>query len=705
MNSVGATALPSLREEIDLLEGPLLQDGQPSWTLHDPVRNLFFQLDWPSFEILRRWHLGSAALIVAEIERETTLTLSQADVDQLKLFLQGNELVQVAAGSAASMAARLQKRRGGLGQWLLHNYLFFRVPLVYPDLWLSRWTPRLAFLFNTLFWRLTLLAAVAGVVGVYRDWDVFAATAVDMLSWEGFLAYSVTLVAVKILHELGHGVTAKRYGCRVPTMGVAFLVLWPVAYTDTNEVWKLTRRDQRLKVAGAGIITELTIAVWATLAWVWLPSGTPKAIAFLLSTTTWISTLVINTSPFMRFDGYFLLADFLGMPNLHNRSFALARWHLREVLFKLHEEPPEDMPRGRRTALILFAWATWIYRLVLFLGIAVLVYHFFIKAVGILLFLVEIIWFVAKPFWSELSAWGQRGAKIRRSRRARVSLLLLLGGLALFVVPWSVPLYSKGVLQPRSQWVAYAPENAQLTAMPFANGALVPAGSTVFLLRSPQLQAREAQSTARLEQLALQSATAGFNSESRRDWQILHDRQVAAQADQEAVSADHERYAPVATNGGILRDVDPDLVPGDWLARREPLGRVVSETEFQVVTYVEATAIHRIEPGDRGLFVADGAAGPVAQLKVLSVDRDASRTLSEAVLANTFGGSVQVREKQGALYPELPVYRVVLKVTQSSPEFAQHSWRGGVTISGQPEAPGLRFVQTAASVFWREFGF
>ena len=138
---------------------------------------------------------------------------------------------------------------------------------------MTRWTPRLAFLYGPAFRWLTQAALLAGMWGVSRSWDAFTATLVDMLSWEGLAAYGLTLAAVKTLHEFGHGVTAKRYGCRVPTMGVAFLVLWPVAYTDTNEVWKLTRRDQRLKVAAAGIATELTIAVWAMLAWVWLPDG------------------------------------------------------------------------------------------------------------------------------------------------------------------------------------------------------------------------------------------------------------------------------------------------------------------------------------------------------------------------------------------------------------------------------------------------
>ncbi|MEG1042902.1 MAG: site-2 protease family protein, partial [Pseudomonas sp.] len=282
----------------------------------------------------------------------------------------------------------------------------------------------------------SMLALVAGLWGVSRSWGEFTATLVDSLTWQGLLAYGLTLGLVKMLHELGHGFTAKRFGCRVPTMGIAFLVLWPVAYTDTNEVWKLTRRDQRLKVAGAGIVTELVIAAWALLAWVWLPDGAPKSMAFLLATTTWVSTLAINASPFMRFDGYFLLSDFLQMPNLHSRAFALARWDLREKLFKLGEPAPESFTDSKRRWLIVFAWATWIYRLVLFLGIAALVYHFFIKALGILLFLVEIVWFIAKPLWSEISAWYKRWPQIIHSRRARWSAI----GLIALMVPCWLPL-------------------------------------------------------------------------------------------------------------------------------------------------------------------------------------------------------------------------------------------------------------------------
>lgn len=698
---------PSLREELDLLPGPVLPDGQPSWTLHDPVRNLFFQLDWASFEVLKRWHLGAPQAIAQEISEHTTLTLQPQDVDAMLQFAQRNDLLQPSANSASKLAEQWQSRRSSWMQWLLHNYLFFRIPLLKPDRWLQRWAPRLDFLFSACFAWATALAFLAGVWGVSRSWGEFSATLVDSLTWQGLLAYGLTLGLVKALHELGHGFTAKRFGCRVPTMGLAFLVLWPVAYTDTNEVWKLTRTDQRLKVAGAGIATELIIAVWALLAWVWLPQGWPKSMAFLWATTTWVSTIAINASPFMRFDGYFLLSDFLQIPNLHARSFALARWDLRERLFKLGEPPPEVWTDTKRRGLIIFAWMTWIYRLVLFLGIAALVYHFFIKALGILLFLVEIMWFIAKPLWSEISAWRQRWAQIMRSGRARWSGLAALVLITLCWVPLPSPVRTQGMLQSREIWPLHALEVSQLQQIPTSDSAFTPANALVFALDSPALHVAQQQNAAQRMQYSQQIAAAGFNHELRKDWRVLMERQTQAATQLQAMEAESRRHQLHTPGAGMLRDVDPDLRAGAWLPRHELLGRVVATGQQEVLTYVSEEEVQRIAIGDSAIFIADGGVGPVLNLQVRSIDQDASRTLPEAALSSQAGGNIQVRSMQGALYPERPVYRVMLDAPASATEstMLQHRWRGKISIRGQWEAPASQFVKTATSVFWREAGF
>lgn len=113
-------------------------------------------------------------------------------------------------------------------------------------------------------------------------------------------------------------------------MGVAFLVMMPMFYTDTSGSWKLTLKRQRITIGVAGMLTELALAAWATLACSFLPDGMLRSAAFMLATTTWIMTLAVNLSPLMRFDGYFLLSDTLQVPNLQQRGFAMGRWQLRE---------------------------------------------------------------------------------------------------------------------------------------------------------------------------------------------------------------------------------------------------------------------------------------------------------------------------------------------------------------------------------------
>jgi putative peptide zinc metalloprotease protein len=167
-------SLPTLRQELAIGAGPRLADGQPSWTLHDPVRNLFFQLDWPSFEMLSRWDLRDPQAVLGEINRDTALQLDSDALERLVAFLREQQLLLPGQGASAAMAAMRDRQRGNWHQWLLHNYLFFRIPLLRPDRWLSWLQPRLAFLFGPTFRRLTIVAGVLGLAGVYREWDRFS---------------------------------------------------------------------------------------------------------------------------------------------------------------------------------------------------------------------------------------------------------------------------------------------------------------------------------------------------------------------------------------------------------------------------------------------------------------------------------------------------------------------------------------------------
>jgi putative peptide zinc metalloprotease protein len=196
-------AWPRLREELDVFEGAVLADGQPSWVLHDPVRNQFFRIDWLSFELLSRWSMGNAQAIVHAVARDTTLHPDNDDLERLVKFLNEQQLLASEdPKSARDMAERVAKSRSSAWSWLIHHYLFFRLPLVKPDKWLERWMPVAALFYTRTFLGLTLGALALGLYQVLQQWRDFSAALIDTFSFQGLLSYGAALAVVKVVHEL-----------------------------------------------------------------------------------------------------------------------------------------------------------------------------------------------------------------------------------------------------------------------------------------------------------------------------------------------------------------------------------------------------------------------------------------------------------------------------------------------------------------------
>ena len=350
----GASAtrkLPPLRDELVLHPGPSNGDGAPSWTLEDPARGRYFRLGWAEIEMLARWDRDDPAAIAAAITQETTLTVDAAEVEAFVRFLASANLVRVEGPRAlGQLHEQAQAARMNPVAFLLKNYLFIRIPLVRPDPFLDRTIGLAAPFFSPVFWIVTLIAGLAGMLLVLRQWDGFVTTFVHLFSWQGLAAIGIGLIFAKIAHELAHAYAAKHEGVAVPTMGIALMVLYPVLYTDTTAAWRLTDRARRLRIGYAGMATELAIAAWMTLAWSFMPDGPVRSAAFILATTTWIMTLAVNLNPFMRFDGYFLFSDALDMPNppgsrLPAGALAVARGPVR-----LRRKPTRAFPERAGTA-------------------------------------------------------------------------------------------------------------------------------------------------------------------------------------------------------------------------------------------------------------------------------------------------------------------------------------------------------------------
>lgn len=287
--------LPPLRDDLTLLPASPDKNGAPAWSIHDPVRGCYFRIGHAAFEMLSRWDRGMSDRLVASVRAETVLDPDEDDVRRLSVFLRANGLVSREDPAATEEFERIERAGWpAWWKWLVHNYLFVRIPLVRPDRFLerTRWLAD-SVASPVVGWLILLLGAI-GIFLVLRRWDAFTATFLSFANWQGLVWLGITMTGAKVLHELGHAYTAKRYNCRVPTMGVALLVLYPVLYTDTTDAWCLTSREQRLRVGAAGIRVELALVLICTFQWSFLPEGPAKSAAFLIATASWVTTLLIN---------------------------------------------------------------------------------------------------------------------------------------------------------------------------------------------------------------------------------------------------------------------------------------------------------------------------------------------------------------------------------------------------------------------------
>ena len=707
-----AKGLLPLREEIAIFPGPAALDGSPSWTLHDPSNNRFYRLGWREFELLSRWDSGSIAALTARVEAETTLRIEPEDVDDLVRFLFSFDLLRATSPEAtANLIRKAERRRGSWGSWLLHNYLFIRIPLLRPDRFLNLTYPYLRWVFHPLVAALIVAIGLIGLVRVGRQWDVFLGTFVDMLSVQGAVAFGITLGCLKALHELGHAYTAKRFGCRVPTMGLALLVMVPVLYTDVNDAWKLSSRRQRLAIGFAGVTTELGCAALALFAWGALQNGPARSAAFLVATSTWLTTVLLNASPFMRYDGYYVLSDWLEMPNLHARAFALAQWWLRETLLGLGDPVPEEVPLPRRRFLVAFAFLTWVYRFTLFLGIAAIVYHFAVKILGIVMMVVEVGYFLAMPVVREALTWWRRRANIHFKPRTALTSLAGLAIVLLLLLPWRSAVEAPALLKSQQHIDIFAPEfGAMLEHINVHEGDDVAKGDQLLQLASPDLDYRLGRARTEIEISEWQLGARGANAELLARSQVTEREYETARAEYRALQDQQSRLKVTTPVNGKVVDVAEALEPGSWLAAKTRLMSVVDPAGLTVEAYVDEADLDRIAVGDAATFFAEADTRIEFPLRLVEIARASTKSLPDPALASTLGGPIAVRAqkpndpKQSELVPDRTLYRVRLAVVQDGAVPVTRVLRGQVILRGEAISLARRIWRAALAVVVRESG-
>ena len=696
--------LPSLRADLQLSAAAPDPDGSPQWTLADPVRGRYFKLGAAAMRLLRHWSLGDPQQVLKAANREPGLPLDGESLEQLLEFLRGHDLISAMDPQQRdSYQLKAAAQRQSLWQILLHQYLFFRIPLWRPDAFLNRCWPVLERFGPGILRYGIPLTLVLGVFLVSRDWQRFVATFPHLFSMGGALAFGVALLFAKLCHEFGHAFMAKRAGCRVQSMGVAFMVLLPMFYTDVSDAWRVSDRRARLLIGAGGVLAELLLACVALLAWSLLPEGPLRTAAFMLASATWITTLIINLNPFMRFDGYFLLSDLWGVDNLQGRAFALCRWRLREALFGYGAAAPEPWSPQMRRRLLVWGYGAWLWRAVLFFGIALAVYHLFFKVLGIFLMLVELVWFIFMPIVNEGRQWWSR-REHAHVPRVLLTGLLLLGAMLLLLLPWRSSVEVPAMFEAGRASVLHAPVAARIKQVNVHDGQAVAQGDVLVELESPDIASRLIIVRREIEIQQLQMRRQAGRSETAADAGIVEQQLAEAVAEYRGLVAQRERLLLRAPHAGQVRDLLPQLAEGRWLSPREPLIRVV-ESGSRLRGYLTEAELWRITPDASGRFIADDPMHPSITVQLDEIDTNGVGWIELEALTSDHQGPIAVRrDSQQRAEPVQAQYGVRLSAVDDIAAPTQ-PLRGLVILQGQGESILGAAWRRLAALGVRESGF
>jgi len=402
-------------------------------------------------------------------------------------------------GAGRHLFERRAKQRRLKRLTALTNILYWKIPVFDPDRILSWMIRHLFWIFTAWFFALSVGLMLAAATHVMLHFDTFYAKLPayqEFFSWNSVLYMWISLGIVKVIHEFGHGLSCKAFGGESHEMGVLLMCLSPALYCNVTDAWTLADKWKRIIISFAGIYVELVIAALATFVWWYTPHyPVVNNIALCVMVLCSVSTVVFNANPLMRFDGYYILADWLEIPNLREKSNRFLNNLFLSKALGIEVPPEPYMAPTRKWLFVIYAIASWIYRWVVLFGILWFLADFLgpkLKILSQMLALVSLASIFVWPTYRVLRNIRQRGRlPDMKAARVYITLAILIGlVVAFFVAPLPVSRVREiGLIEidPAAIEIKSLPEPATLTSLHVRSGERVKEGNPLGEFTSRQL--------------------------------------------------------------------------------------------------------------------------------------------------------------------------------------------------------------------------
>ncbi len=701
--------------------------GRVAYVLEDPAGGPYHRLSAPAYFFIglldgRRtvgdaWDACNAQLgDDAPTQRECVEALARL---QLAGLLVGDEPLSPEMVARRREQVRAQGLRQRTGMFISPS-----LPLWNPDRFLegTSWLWRAAFSrAGAVAFAILLLVAILAVASRASS---LLSPLNQILSPSNLAWLGVVFVALRAWHELGHAAACKAMGARCTEVGLILLLgVLPFPYCDASGAWKLPRIRQRVVVSAAGMIFESFAAAIAAIVWASAGPGLVKTICFNVMVVSGVTTLLFNLNPLLRYDGYYILSDVLGIANLWQRSREAIVYLIERVAFSVPGvRPPPVASPGEFWTLVAYAALSLPYRLVVAGSIVWLLWSSeTFLTLGVVLAFVAACAFLVWPVLRGVHYLLASPRLLGRRARAMAACTLLIGGVAalLGLVPMPTAVYAPGVVRAEAEEPVRCAEGGFVVGAHARVGDAVRAGDPIVTLRNPDLEAELAVAKAALLQAEASLDEASTRGPTARE--VALRGLDAARADLGRAQARVGALVLTATIAGTITpapdstDLDLDALEGRYVERGTLLAIVAttdrlivrgvvsdSDQAYAFPTGVDLTAARaRVRPAVR----IRGEAGRVTGAEIIRFPPSGTRRLESAALAATAGGDVSI-DPTGA--DSLTALSAQFAFDAAPRPGAHESWRLGRRARirlGLPSEPLMaQWWRRAVQVFSRPAG-
>ncbi|MEX2578221.1 MAG: HlyD family efflux transporter periplasmic adaptor subunit [Verrucomicrobiales bacterium] len=627
--------------------------GEPSYIVEDTSKGRFFHVGFPEHQFIQsfdgRTTISEALARNAATQGENALTERQGE--QLLRWMLDNDLLDSeTSGQGERRREQWSRQKAKQKANPVAKVMFFKIPLGCPDRLLSASEKWLGWIFAVPGLLLWLALVVYTAVQLAPEWEGFVSATGQVIAPDNWIRIVLIYAVLKVLHEFGHGLATKRFGGAVPEWGVQLLAfVTPLAYVDASASWKFTSKWRRVTVAAAGMYVEAAVACLCLLGWIHTDPGTLNTALHSAVVAATFVTLLFNANPLMRFDGYYILGDLLGIPNLGTKGQQYLKWLGKRFLLGMTDLPMPAAGRHHPVAVPLYGFLAALWKLVIWIGIMIIVSLLF-KGAGLAIALVSLAFVLASSlakFFNFLFR-APSGPRLRQAL-PRLGLAAAILASLFFFVRINPTGKAVAVVEYADKETLRAGVRGMVTGVEIDEGQAVEKGDLLLTLSNPDEETER-------NMTALELQTARIRARSFYQNNFLS----AYQAELEAISGLERRLAESSEYLAALNVVAPkdgrvvgrhlDSLPGRWLEVGDEILSVVSGDEKELLVSFRQEDIAAVAKQGGGKIDVRLRGRPREISGVVErIESRASRALPHEVMAAPSGGVLALRTSRDPL--------------------------------------------------------